>query len=187
MDGLPVSLYDTAGLRKTVETVEREGMRRSESLILSADLVLHVTVSGEKLTEDDQRIRSALTERNIPVIQIRNKMDIRPGSQEVADSVAISALTGSGLTEVKRAMREHLHIDEISSTKGFVTEKRQQQLFLMVREYVENGLANLQDGAYDEIVLEELNRAMNTLSEITGRGGTEEILGRIFSSFCIGK
>jgi tRNA modification GTPase len=187
IDGLPVTLFDTAGLRDTNETVEREGIRRSEKLMLQADVVVLVTVANDASSQQARRILSELEEKDIPLIQVVNKTDLLDEKKLLQGKLGISALTGDGLIDLISEIKEALQIDELKSEKSYITEKRQQQLFLSTLEYIETALEYLSQGYYDEVILEELNRAMNCLSEITGRGGKEEILTRIFSSFCIGK
>jgi tRNA modification GTPase len=187
LNGLPVTLYDTAGLRKSDQVVEVEGMKRSEKLILSADLVLHVLVAGDSMTEEDERISNLLQEKQVPIITVWNKDDLESARLVSENDISVSALQLKGIERLKKKIRELLHIDEIASERSFVTEKRQQQLFLNVEHHIQMAMMHLENEMYDEVILQELNDAMYNLSEITGRGGNEEILGRIFSSFCIGK
>lgn len=187
LDGLPVTLFDTAGLRIGGESVEQEGMRRSEKLLLNADLVIHVYAAGEEEAEVDKRIAERLTESETRRLKVINKIDQWPNGPVPDCDVRISALTGDGIDQLRQKLLDELHVDELASSRSFVTEKRQQQLFLHVENHIESARELLDSGAYDEVILEELNSAMYNLREITGRGGSEEILSRIFSSFCIGK
>lgn len=190
LDGLPITIVDTAGLRKGGESVEIEGMRRTEKQIGRADLVLMVTEAGNELYPEERDIFESLAIEKTAVIHVANKTDKlqrKTGLTKGRNLIHVSALTQDGVTELIEQMRQSLGIDELKSEKGIITELRQQQLFSLVAEKTSAALALYEENAYDEVVLEELNGARKHLGEITGGGATEEILERIFSRFCVGK
>jgi tRNA modification GTPase len=191
IDGMPLHVLDTAGLRDSGDLVESEGIRRAEVEIARADRVLFVidTVSdftGAAYSEEKKRLPS-----NVPVTLIFNKCDQAVGIP-VGDTISgpprvtISALTGEGIN----LLREHL-----KQAMGFHTAEagtvsaRQRHLdaLLRARRYVEEGARQLQERRAGELVAEELRAAQNALGEVTGEFTTDDLLGRIFSSFCIGK
>lgn len=191
LDGLPITIVDTAGLRKGGETVEIEGMKRTEKQLGRADLVLLVAEAGSELNQEEQEIINSLSAEKTEFILVLNKCDMLEesvGTESLEHtSIMISALTQDGIEDLISEMKEKLGIEELKSEREIITELRQQQLFMSVSGKIEAGLAHYSKNAYDEVVLEELNEARKFLGEITGGGATEEILERIFSRFCVGK
>jgi len=191
IDGMPLHVLDTAGLRESEDAVETEGVRRAEAEIARADRVLFVV---DAVADPDARAFEEERRRlpaHVPVTIIFNKCDLATGLP-VADTmsgpprVLISALTGEGLD----VLRAHL-----KQTMGFHTAEagtvsaRQRHLDALARAraHVEEAARQLNERRAGELVAEELRGAQNALGEITGEFTTDDLLGRIFSSFCIGK
>jgi tRNA modification GTPase len=191
IDGMPLHVLDTAGLRDSPDDIEREGIRRAEAEIARADRVLFVIDTpddpdGRAFTEERQRLPS-----NVPVTLVFNKCDLARGIP-VADTysgpprVTLSALSGDGLD----LLRQHL-----KSCMGFLTAEsgtvsaRQRHLDALTRAraHVDEAARQLQERRAGELVAEELRVAQQALGEITGEFTTDDLLGRIFSTFCIGK
>jgi tRNA modification GTPase len=191
IDGMPLHVLDTAGLRESGDEVETEGIRRAQAEMARADRVLFVidAVSDPgayAYTEEKSRLP-----KDVPLTLIFNKCDQAPGLP-VADTVSgpprvlISALTGDGLD----LLRAHLKL-----TMGFHTAEsgtvsaRQRHLDALsrARAHMEEGERQLKERRAGELVAEELRAAQQALGEITGEFTTDDLLGRIFSSFCIGK
>ena len=190
LNGIPVELVDTAGLRIGGEKVEREGMRRAEEMLKSSDLVLLVTEKGKTEESEELDLIQKLKHWQRQYLVLRNKEDVVEESLDAfgdEEKLQISALKKTGIEELMNLVREKLGLIDIESEKQIITEIRQQQIFAKVLENIQQAHSLFQDQAYDEIVLEELNGARRSLREITGRGSTEDVLNRIFSSFCIGK
>jgi tRNA modification GTPase len=191
IDGMPLHVLDTAGLRESGDEVETEGIRRAQAEIARADRVLFVI---DAVTDPDARAYSEEKPRlppTIPLTLIFNKCDQATGLP-VSDTISgpprvlISALTGNGLD----VLRAHLKL-----TMGFHTVEagtvsaRQRHLDALsrARAHVEEGARQLSERRAGELVAEELRGAQQALGEITGEFTTDDLLGRIFSSFCIGK
>ena len=191
IDGMPLHILDTAGLRDSADDIEREGIRRAEAEIARADRVLFVIdtpddPNGRAFNEERQRLPS-----NVPVTLVFNKCDLATGIP-VADTysgpprVTLSALSGDGLDR----LRQHL-----KSCMGFLTAEsgtvsaRQRHLDALTRArtHVDEAARQLQERRAGELVAEELRIAQQALGEITGEFTTDDLLGRIFSTFCIGK
>lgn len=191
IDGMPLHVLDTAGLRESPDDIEKEGIRRAQAEFARADRVLFVIDAAE-----DPDGRAYIEERkylphDVPVTLVFNKCDLATGVP-VADTisgpprVAISALTGEGLD----ALRAHL-----KSCMGYRTSDvgtisaRQRHLDALARARVsvEEAARHLTERRAGELVAEELRIAQQALGEITGEFTSEDLLGRIFSSFCIGK
>ncbi len=186
VDGLPVRLVDTAGLRDSQDPVEREGVRRARDQIARSDLVLWVYDATKGLDPSGL----ATIPPGVPLTRIRNKIDLleaegeRDASEQ--DEIALSAITGEGLDRLHRHIKFRAGVD--SMTEGaFVARRRH-------LEALERGLAHLEaahralaTGAGPELIALDLAAAQQSFGEITGAFTPEDLLGRIFASFCIGK
>ncbi|MBY6204603.1 tRNA uridine-5-carboxymethylaminomethyl(34) synthesis GTPase MnmE [Halomonas denitrificans] len=178
--GIPTVLADTAGLRDTEDPVEREGVRRAEAELAEADVVLWVRDATDPRPE-----QRPSTDR--PLIEIRNKIDA-VGEAPARDGprVRLSAATGSGLAELDAALAEILGLEGAAEA---VTSARARHVDCIerARVHLETGRDELAATRSGELLAEELRDAAEALGEITGTLHSDELLGRIFSSFCIGK
>jgi tRNA modification GTPase len=195
---IPVALIDTAGLRNTDDTVELIGVERSRRLMADVDLVMVLFDVSEPLSDEDTHILQSLADLNHLIVF--NKVDkINEDSlhDEVATflldhpveraTVAISAKTGVGLDGLKRAIVEPFKPDEITLTGFLVSDARHHDLLNRASAEIEQSLASLEAKNSEEITLIGLHNALRYLGEITGETTTEDMLTRIFSTFCIGK
>lgn len=194
IDNLPISIADTAGLRKTEDKIEHEGIRRSLSEIEKADRVLCVVDSMD--VPRDLKALYQLDFFNFLKIDkhltvIRNKIDI---SQETAhlsqgvdfDVISLSVKTGEGMSLLYDYLKTRVGYD--TGLQGnFSARRRHLEALHKAESALLNGLQKLTSCRFPELLAEDLLLAQNHLNEITGRFTTEELLGRIFSSFCIGK
>lgn len=190
--GLPVRILDTAGIRDTAESIEKEGVRRSIDAMGKADFIIAVFDGSGPAEEEDVVIMERIRGKNA-VIAI-NKSDL-PGKLPLENIAAwggqyihISALTGEGLGELKSAVFESAMGDRSRERDGAVVSNIRHKLALD-RACAAVGKASdvLAGGLPLEIFSIELRDAMDSIGEITGAVTTEEILNRIFSDFCIGK
>lgn len=188
IDGMPLHLVDTAGLRETEDLVEKEGVRRARAAIGSADAVLLVLDDAQGLGPGESAILAALP-RGVPVTIIRNKIDLTgaaagPGELDGRPAIALSATTGEGLP----ALRQHLKalMGYQGEEHGIIARRRHLDALERAAGHLDLASAQLVAGA-GELMAEELRLAQEALGEITGRVSSDELLGRIFSSFCIGK
>lgn len=187
LEGLPVRLVDTAGIRDTDEVIEQEGVRRARVQLGSADLVLWVYDGRQGI--DRAELSSLRPE--IPVTLIRNKIDLL--TPEVHDEpvggftqLSISALTGQGIEALRGHLRERAGLR--GSTEGsFVARRRHLEALRRGHEAVASAATVLNDRFAPELVALELAQAQRALGEITGEVTPDDLLGRIFSTFCIGK
>lgn len=190
IDGLPVHIIDTAGLRDSTDVVEREGIRRAWAEIERADRILLVIDDSAGLVEADRAILSALPQ-GIPVTLVRNKIDLTgraPGCVE-GDSgveIALSARGGVGLA----ALRAHL-VQAVGYRVGeggqFSARRRHLDALERTRAAVICAREVLIHTRAGELCAEELRLAQHSLGEITGSYSADDLLGEIFGSFCIGK
>ncbi len=191
IDGMPLHILDTAGLRQGGDEVEAEGIRRAQAEMHRADRLLFVIdiiddPSGRAFQEERHHLPG-----DVPVTLIFNKSD-RAVALPVADTTAgppritLSARTGEGVD----ALRAHLKLCMGYQTLDAGTvSARQRHLdaLLRARAYTEEAARQLQERRAGELVAEELRAAQQALNEITGEFTSDDLLGRIFSSFCIGK
>ena len=191
IDGLPLHVLDTAGLRDSDDAVEREGVRRAAAEMSRADRVLFVIdTSNDALGRAFHEERERLP-REVPVTLIFNKIDLAEGLP-VSDTVSgpprihVSATTGAGLA----ALRSHLKGCVSFQTAGngsISARKRHLEALTRARQCVETAARELQQRRAGELVAEELRLAQRALEEVTGIFTADDLLGRIFGSFCIGK
>ncbi len=187
VDGLPIRIIDTAGLRESADLIEREGIRRAHDQLDQADLVLWVYDATEG---PDDHTRAHLPER-IPVTRIRNKIDllrIAPTMSQVATGpeVALSARTGAGLDLLRSHLKQRAGLG-VSTEGAFVARRRHLDALRRGLSDVEAAQQALLQGTGAELVAESLLQAQHAFGEITGRFTSEDLLGRIFSTFCMGK
>jgi tRNA modification GTPase len=184
---IPISLIDTAGLRETSDHVESIGVERSKQTMADADLVIVLLDGSEELKNEDNEILDTTNELNRLIVS--NKLDL--GQSQIANRksqiINISAKTGEGLDELQRAIIEPFSVNE-TDTQGFlVSDARHHDLLLRSQTELENSISLLEQRFSEEIILIGLHNAMRYLGEITGETTTEDMLTRIFSTFCIGK
>jgi len=189
IDGLPLHLIDTAGLRESSDRVEQEGIRRARDEIRKADRILWIFDDREVPAYPDLDQENLPTE--IPITRVRNKIDLTgqsPLLQETAEGVeiALSAKTGKGI----ELLRDHLKqsIGYHSSQEGeFIARRRHLEALNIASKHLLVGQQALLEEGSGELLAEDLRLAQQALSEITGEFSSDDLLGRIFSSFCIGK
>lgn len=170
IDGYAVTLVDTAGLRDAAGLVEREGIERARKRSAGADLVLLLYDGVEPLVEPPP---------GVPRLAIRTKID---QGDRAPDGIAVSAVSGEGLDELRRAIGAALGLAD-RRPDALIVRERQRQGITAARD----ALAAIDPGQPPELIAEELRRAADALGRVAGRTGVEDLLGAIFSSFCIGK
>jgi tRNA modification GTPase len=191
LDGVMIRLVDTAGVRETEDIVEREGIKRTRAAQDEADLLLVVVDGSVPLTNDDRALLNAVRDRKHVVLL--NKADLVDTLDMDAGLVGhlvyvISAKTGVGVEMVKSALRAQLVSGGFEASEGVtVTNVRHRDALRRAGEFLGQALESVQCGMAGELVSIDVRAAADSLGEITGAITTDEILGRIFSEFCIGK
>ena len=181
LDGLPLRVLDTAGLRQGGDVVEQEGVRRARAAMAGADRILLVQDDNDREVSMDEELPAG-----VPVSRVVNKIDLSgraAGPDE--DGVAVSALTGAGLPALRDHLRSALGLDDGEAV--FIARRRHLQALDAAALALEEAGDAARSGAGEELVAESLREAQTRLGEITGAVSTEDLLGRIFSTFCIGK
>ena len=190
INNIPISLIDTAGLRETTDTVESIGVERSKQVLADSDLVVVLLDGSQNLTIEDKQILSQTTDlRNIVVF---NKIDLPTEVTQISmeiksQIIRISAKTGEGLGKLLKAIVEPFKPQDAESSGFLVSDARHNDLLVRAESEIENSLVLLDQKMSEEIVLIGLHNALRLLGQITGETTTEDMLTRIFSTFCIGK
>jgi tRNA modification GTPase len=185
LDGMPLHIIDTAGIRVSPDLVEQEGIRRAHVEMAHADLILVL----QDASHPDEELLSGLAGEGT-VIVVRNKIDLKDENptrsvENQQTVISLSAKTGAGMD---------LLIQEIKTCAGFATtqegtfsaRRRHLDALARARDFLQNGVKQLQHKA-GELLAEDLRLAQLALAEITGEFSADDLLGRIFASFCVGK
>ena len=185
IDGLPVHIADTAGIRESTDQIEAEGIRRTRAALSKSDLailVMDLTDEGMSINQMDDELPEGLS-----VIRVWNKVDISKARQDDStNTVYISAKTGQGVEQLKATIREIAGAAEPGGG-AFSARNRHLDAIRRTREHLKTGTSQLQHNDAPEILAEELRLAQKALGEITGEFLPDDLLGAIFASFCIGK
>lgn len=190
IDGLPLHVIDTAGLRDSADPVEAEGIRRARAELQRADHALLLTDDRE----DDHSALAALQESlpsGLPVTVIHNKCDLSGNAPGLVDNsepprLRLSAKTGAGLDALREYLKASMGFID-AEAGGFVARRRHLDALRLAATALDTGRDQLVHQRAGELLAEELRAAQQALGEITGEVSSEDLLGEIFSSFCIGK
>ncbi|WP_299796656.1 tRNA uridine-5-carboxymethylaminomethyl(34) synthesis GTPase MnmE [uncultured Shewanella sp.] len=194
LDGMPLHIIDTAGLRDTADTVEQIGIERAWAEIETADQVLFMVDGTTTDAVDPHEIWPDFIDRlpkNLGVTVIRNKADITGEALEVTEEQGhsvfrISAKTGLGVEELQQHLKSLMGYQS-NLEGGFIARRRHLEALELATSHVMIGKEQLEVYQAGELLAEELRMAQMALSEITGKFTSDDLLGKIFSSFCIGK
>jgi tRNA modification GTPase len=193
LDGLPLNLVDTAGLRPALDVVEAEGVRRARHEIARADRVLYVLDSGSAGNDSALALAAELDQlpKEIPVTLVFNKIDLSGALPRMDDSsdpprVFLSARTGAGLELLRAHLKASAGYRE-SESGALAARRRHLDALGRARQHVQSAADILSTTRAFELFAEDLRLAQRALGEITGEFTSDDLLGEIFGSFCIGK
>jgi tRNA modification GTPase len=175
IDGIPLLLVDTAGLREASDEIERLGMARTQHELARADLVLAVAEAG--------KVQPPMELAGVARIDVYNKIDLAPGFEAPPGSVAVSAKTGAGVQDLRKAILSAAGWSS-SGESTFLARERHLRALAQARAHLEAAGREQQRW---EIFAEELRLGSEALGSITGEVSADELLGEIFARFCIGK
>jgi len=189
---IPISLIDTAGLRETDDTVESIGVERSRLTMADADLVILLLDATVGFTAEDEEIWKSIEPLNHLIVV--NKIDLGISNEvetkiavHKSDVVMVSAKTGENLDGLEHAIVDPFHADDVEPGSFLISDARHFDLLERTADEIESSIILLDQKMSEEIVLVGLHNAIRFLGEITGETTTEDMLTRIFSTFCIGK
>ena len=183
IDGLAVELVDTAGIRNDPDRIEAEGIRRARAALADADAVLWIQDATDK---DQEEPKESLPD-GVPITIVHNKIDLsgdEPGFTN--GEVYLSAETGAGIEALRRCIRE-LAGYENQGEGAFTARRRHIRALRKAADHFATGKTALEEMKAGELLAEELRLAQQALGEITGAFSADDLLGKIFSEFCIGK
>ena len=187
LDGMPLHIIDTAGLRESTNAVEQEGIRRAHEEIRKADKVLLLIDARDTET---QPILDAIP-KGLDITTLYNKIDllgIAPElkSTETGTQIYLSIKTGAGMDLLIQHLKQSVGYND-TAENIFIARTRHLEALKKGHEFVNSALCQLQTSLASELVAEDLRQAQQALAEITGEFTPDDLLGKIFSSFCIGK
>lgn len=195
INGIPLKIIDTAGLRKTEDEIENVGIQLTHSKFSQAELILVIFDQSRKLDDDDMEIIKKIEGRKY--LALLNKSDnkkqieINELTKYIPESLIVrtSAKTGEGIENLKKRIYEIITDNEqiLESSETILTNSRHKNSIEQSVKYLERFSELLKQGESPEILSIDLRTSMNHLGDITGEVTTEDILGKIFSKFCIGK
>jgi tRNA modification GTPase len=195
VDGFPVLLIDTAGIRTSIDEIESMGVERARREAADADLLIVVIDGSEQLRDEDRFVLEEVSERRH--IVALNKSDLptfstatfdeQPSSANRSAVVTVSAKSEAGLGSLRTAILKPFANGNARSEGLLITNARHHDLLVRSIEAIASSEQLLKEQASEEMVLVGLHNALRYLGDITGETTTEEILGEIFSTFCIGK
>ena len=190
LDGIPIKITDTAGIRDTEDTVEKIGVERSKEKIEEADLVILMLDTSRALDDEDRVIIDAINDKKY--IALLNKVDLECKlSEEVITSlnrtIEISAKTGFGIENLKEEIKNLFFNGEIDSESLIISNTRHKQALYRSLEDCNLALEKINLNEYLDLISIYITSAMRALGEITGDELEEDLLNKIFSEFCCGK
>jgi tRNA modification GTPase len=189
LDGIPVILVDTAGIRDTQDIVEKIGVDISRQKLSEADLVLFMLDRSRPVDKEDIEILGQL--ENAKFIVLLNKTDLEDRLEYdhpvLADAIQVSVTNGFGIAELKRRIKDMFFGGEVKATEYSVSNDRHKEALMRAMESLKDALRALNENMQLDVVSIDLNASWSFLGEITGDTLQEDLIDRIFSDFCVGK
>ena len=194
IDGMPLHIIDTAGLRDATDEVERIGISRAWTEIEQADRIILMLDSSDPESADLSKVRSEFLAKlptTLPITIVRNKIDLNgeQASESEEDGyqmISLSAQTHDGIQLLRDHLKQAMGF-QTGMEGGFLARRRHLDALEKAAEHLQIGLVQLTEFHAGELLAEELRLVQTYLSEITGEFTSDDLLGNIFSSFCIGK
>ncbi|MDD6771345.1 MAG: tRNA uridine-5-carboxymethylaminomethyl(34) synthesis GTPase MnmE [Inconstantimicrobium porci] len=190
LDGIPIKIVDTAGIRDTEDVVERIGVERSREKINEADLVVLMLDMSRELDNEDREIIESVKGKKY--ICILNKIDLNTKLNdkivdELENKIEISTVTGFGIDVLKEKIKDMFFNGNIDTESIIITNTRHKQALFRAKENCEIALKEINNNAFLDLVSIYITSALKALGEITGAEIEEDLVNKIFSDFCVGK
>jgi len=183
--GVPIRVNDTAGLRESQNPVEREGIRRAWESIGQADVVIYMVDAGKGMSDEDRRILADLASANLQLVY--SKCDLLAQDEALdPEGLYISTLRDSGMDLLVDRITGHIS-DYNQDNHTFMARRRHVDALQRALECLRQAAHSFEQSRSGELMAEDLRTAQHSLNEITGEFSSDDLLGKIFSSFCIGK
>lgn len=190
LDGIPIRITDTAGIRETEDIVEKIGVEKSKEKIEEADLIVLMLDTSREIDDDDKAIIDNIKDRKYIVLLNKIDLDMKI-SQEIISNlnnkIDISAKTGMGIDDLKNMIKNLFFNGEINSESLIISNTRHKQALYRSLENSETALSKVKANEYLDLISIYITAAMKALGEITGDELEEDLLNKIFSEFCVGK
>lgn len=180
IEGVPVKLGDTAGIRESEDDIEQIGVEMSLSYIKEADICLFVTEAGREINDDEKEI---LDKISCKIIKIANKSDLHDDNR--SDYIKISAKENVGINDVKSAIVSNLGL--MDNGTAVISNRRQLEAVTRAAEAVSRALKSVEDGFYSDLAAIDVSEAVGALGEAEGISVNQETVNKIFEEFCLGK
>lgn len=189
LDGVPLKLIDTAGIRETEDIVEKIGVERSKQSILEADILFVMLDAVSGITEEDREILEETKDKSRIIIVNKTdvkKLDIKEFEDDII--VSISAKTGEGIGELSKILKEKYNIGELSKPKtSIITNARQKRAVSLADDALSRAILVMKSGEPQDLASLDIYEAADFLGEITGQTVSDDIVSSIFHDFCVGK
>ncbi len=191
IEGAPLNILDTAGIRETSDDIEEEGIKRALNAASSADIILLLMEYSQSLGDDEQRVIDTLPD-NVKTIIIRNKIDLSENKDELLSKndydgeIFLSAKTGEGIDVLLQRLKNIIGLNE-TGEDVCMARTRHLNALTGTQTHLSEGLLHMGNKNTLELLAEDLRLAQETLGSITGSFVADDLLGEIFSKFCIGK
>ena len=193
INGIPLKLIDTAGIRDTKNEIEKIGIKKSRKMAKEADLVILIIDSSKELTKEDYEILNIVSPKK--TIVILNKMDLETKVNEKTEGISdfknvikISALKQKGIDSLYEKISELFNLNEINlENETIITNERHKNLIKKAITNLNKAKESLNKNMPIDIIAISLKDMLSNLGEITGEEASEEIINEIFSRFCLGK
>ncbi|MCH5187218.1 MAG: tRNA uridine-5-carboxymethylaminomethyl(34) synthesis GTPase MnmE [Oscillospiraceae bacterium] len=180
VEGIPVCLSDTAGIRESGDSIEQIGVRMSRARLKEADICVFLTEAGRPLTAEEENI---LAEIPCNVIKAANKCDLAEDGRE--DYIKISARDNIGVDKIRAAIVAELGL--MDSGGAVIANRRQREAVTRAADAIERALKSLSDGFYSDLAAIDIGEAVSALGEAEGISINQELVDKIFEEFCLGK
>lgn len=185
LKGVPVKIIDTAGLRDSTDVVEQEGIKRAWKEIENADVVLLLVDAIKGVTEQDEIILQRIKGLKYKIIFTKSDL-LDEAERQAITHPLVSTHTGSGIDQLIEELTTNFN-DYNHDQTTFIARKRHVDALIRAESHLQNAAETFMNTQSGELIAEDLRQSQKCLNEITGEFNTEDLLGRIFSSFCIGK
>ena len=192
INGLPIRIMDTAGIRNSDEIIEQEGIRRSLQAIAEADFIIALFDGSEPLRQDDRELLAVIADKKGLIVVSKADLEGRLSLEEIGRAgkhyLQVSTVTGMGIDDLKKAVFDaNIHGWGEGREGVVVTNIRHKAALDRASESLQRAEELLSENRPPELFAVEMREALNSIGEITGTVTTDDVLERIFSSFCIGK
>ncbi len=190
LSGIPIKLFDTAGIRETDDIIEIEGIKMVESLLGQSNMLLVIndfTITAENSNLLTDSLKSRFHDTDILILQNKiDKFDSTPNKTDNNNELYISAKNQTGIEELKKNIESKANAS-VERVKDILVNKRQATLLYQAADYLKSALIAIQNNLDNELISIEIRNTSSMLGEITGAKWSEDVLNNIFSNFCIGK